>query len=123
MMKKNQSSTRRKQTKETSSRGRLGVGRVAFLARKDAIKEKLDAGYTMVLVYEEYQSRLGIGYAQFVNYVNKFIRGKPAVSKTKEIPNEDRAPEEKPKEDGGSSERLYLRAWRDSSSLSDAELF
>lgn len=109
--------------KETSSKRRLGTGRVAFLARKDAIKEKLDAGYTMVLVYEEYQSRLGIGYKQFVNYVNKFIRGKPAISKTKEIPNESRATEEKTEEKKGSSERIFPGEWRGGQSLSDADLF
>lgn len=56
---------------------RLGAGRVAFLARKEEIKTKIEAGYTMVAVYEEHQKQLGISYGQFVNYINKFIRRKP----------------------------------------------
>ena len=59
---------------------RLGSGRVAFLARKEEIKTKIEAGYTMVSVYEEYEKQLGISYGQFVNYINKFIRSKPDES-------------------------------------------
>mgnify|MGYP001056067721 FL=1 len=55
---------------------RLGAGRVAFLARKEEIKVKIEAGYTMISIYEGYQNQLGISYGQFVNYVNKFIRRK-----------------------------------------------
>ena len=74
---------------------RLGAGRVAFLARKEEIKTKIDAGYTMITVYEEHQNQLGISYGQFVNYVNKFIKnkpkGKPAEEgKIKPEPNDDR---------------------------------
>lgn len=55
---------------------RLGAGRVAFLARVGAIEEKINAGYTMAAIYENYRQQLGISYSQFVNYVNKFIRNK-----------------------------------------------
>lgn len=61
-----------------SPKKRLGAGRVAFLARKEDIKKRLEAGYTMVTLYDEYQKDLGISYGQFVNYVNKFIRKKSA---------------------------------------------
>ena len=54
----------------------LGAGRVAFLARKDAIKERIDAGRTVMSVYREYQKQVGISYSQFDRYVNKFIRSK-----------------------------------------------
>lgn len=63
---------------------RLGSGRVAFLARKEEIKARIDAGYTMAAVYEEHQKHLGISYGQFVNYVNKFIRSKPDEPKLPE---------------------------------------
>lgn len=63
---------------------RLGAGRVAFLARVEVIREKIDAGHTMASIYEDYQKPLGIGYKQFVNYVNKFIRDKPATEKEKD---------------------------------------
>ncbi|HEY9487986.1 MAG TPA: TraK family protein, partial [Chryseosolibacter sp.] len=55
---------------------RLGAGRVAFLARKEVIKEKVEAGHTLITVYEEYKNELGIGYVQFLNYVKKHIRKK-----------------------------------------------
>ena len=61
---------------EMEKKKRLGTGRVAFLARKDEIKARIEAGYTMVAVYEEHQKELGISYGQFVNYVNKYIKDK-----------------------------------------------
>jgi hypothetical protein len=66
---------------EEGKKKRLGAGRVAFLARKDAIKEKVDAGHTLITVYEEYQKDLGIGYVQFLNYVAKFIKPKATERK------------------------------------------
>lgn len=66
-----------------SSKGkRLGAGRVAFLARIEIFREKITAGHTMQMVYEEHQDQLGIGYSQFVNYINRYIR-KKAVNETK----------------------------------------
>lgn len=69
---------------------RLGAGRVAFLARVEVIREKIDAGHTMASIYEDYQKTLGIGYKQFVNYVNKFIRNKPTTEKEKEAQDGNR---------------------------------
>lgn len=73
---------------------RLGAGRVAFLARVGVIKEKINAGHTMASIYEDYQRDLGIGYKQFVNYVNKFVRDKPSAEDEKDKP-ERSAPSEK----------------------------
>lgn len=53
---------------------RLGAGRVAFLARKDAIAAKIEAGYPLLMIYREYQKLLPIGYAQFANYVRKYLK-------------------------------------------------
>jgi hypothetical protein len=63
----------------------LGTGRVAFLARKDAIKAKIEAGRTSMSVYREYQKEVDISYSQFARYIAKFIRSKP---------NEPKLPEE-----------------------------
>ena len=65
----------------------LGAGRVAFLARKDAIKERIDAGRTVMSVYREYQKQVEISYSQFDRYVNKFIRGKPDGKPPTEAPS------------------------------------
>lgn len=67
----------------------VGVGRVAFKARLDAIKEMVDAGYTTAAIHRKYGSQLGIGYTQLNNYINKFIKSKPAFNegKEKEKPN------------------------------------
>lgn len=72
---------------KSSKDKRLGDGRVAFLARVEVIKEKIDAGHTMASIYEDYQKQLGIGYKQFVNYVNRFIRNKQANHKENENGN------------------------------------
>ena len=55
-----------------------GAGRVAFLARKQEIKEMIDAGHPIKNVYRKYGDKLNISYGQFARYVNKFIRSKPA---------------------------------------------
>jgi|SRR5687768_6554806 len=71
---------------EKEKKQRLGTGRVAFLARKEEIKARIEAGYTMITVYEEHQKQLGISYGQFVNYVNRYIKKKgnePAVEAPK----------------------------------------
>ncbi len=83
---------------EEVKKKRLGAGRVAFLARKEEIKELLDAGHTIITVYEKYQKRFGISYGQFVNYVNKFIKEKPTEKKLEEVPVPAPAPVRKGKE-------------------------
>lgn len=80
----------------------LGAGRVAFLARKDAIKERIDAGRTVMSVYREYQKQVDISYSQFDRYVNKFIRSAPDGKPATEAPNiktGDKKPINKPEQD------------------------
>jgi hypothetical protein len=54
-----------------------GSGRVAFLARLDAIKKMIEAGHPLLTIYQEHQSNLSFSYSQFVKYVHKYIRSKP----------------------------------------------
>ena len=81
---------------EPSEDKRLGAGRVAFLARIDTFREMIEAGNTMQVIYEKYQSHLGIGYNQFVNYVNRYIRKKENVPAI-EIKFSKKKESEKPK--------------------------
>jgi uncharacterized protein DUF5338 len=60
-----------------STKPRLGAGRVAFLARKEAIAKKIEAGYPLIMIYREYENLLPIGYAQFSKYANKYLKSKP----------------------------------------------
>lgn len=55
-------------------KGSRGAGRVAFLARRDVIQERIDAGYPIKAIFNEYEKELGIGYPQFTRYVSKYIR-------------------------------------------------
>jgi hypothetical protein len=54
-----------------------GAGRVAFLARIEDIRKMIDAGYTLLVIYEKYEKSLKIGYSQFARYVTRYIRSKP----------------------------------------------
>lgn len=56
---------------------RLGTGKIAFLAREAAIREKIEAGYTVAMLHDEYKNEIEINYGQFLNYVNRYIRRKP----------------------------------------------
>jgi hypothetical protein len=101
--------------KQTSKPYRRGAGRVAFLARIGAIREKLLAGHTLASVYDDHQKELGVSYSQFTRYVDKFIRNdKRDEQRLSEIRNESQdatitkksnegAPKEKP---AGKSNRL-----------------
>lgn len=60
---------------------RLGTGKIAFLAREAAIREKIEAGYTVAMLHDEYKNEIEIEYGQFLNYVNRYIRSKPDESK------------------------------------------
>lgn len=53
-----------------------GAGKVAFWARKDAIAKKIEEGYPLIMIYEEYQRLLPIGYGQFLIYVRRYLRSK-----------------------------------------------
>jgi hypothetical protein len=65
---------------------RLGTGKIAFLARVDAIREKINAGHTVAMLHDEYKNEIGINYGQFLNYVNRYIRMKPVTVKAEEAP-------------------------------------
>jgi hypothetical protein len=54
-----------------------GAGRVAFLARIEEFRKMIDAGYTLLAIYEKYEKPLKIGYSQFARYVTRYIRSKP----------------------------------------------
>lgn len=64
---------------EEVQKKRLGAGKVAFFAREGEIKKMVDAGHTMISVYFEYKTQVPVSYGQFVNYVNKFIKGKNKI--------------------------------------------
>ena len=49
------------------------LGRIRFFALRDGIRQCLDAGYSLILTYEEHEERLGMSYSQFVRYVSRFI--------------------------------------------------
>jgi len=51
-----------------------GAGRIAFLARRDAIRAALEAGRTLTAIYNEHRAGLGIGYVQFTRYVQFYLR-------------------------------------------------
>jgi hypothetical protein len=66
---------------QEKKRKRPGSGKVAFMARFDAIKAKIDAYHSIAEVYEDYQDVVPIGYGQFRNYVNHYIKGKSTKKK------------------------------------------
>lgn len=53
--------------------GYRGIGRVAFLARRDAIQQRVSAGWPLKAIYDDYADTLGITYGQFCRYVGRFI--------------------------------------------------
>ena len=58
-----------------------GAGRVAFLARIEDIRKMVDAGYSLLVIYEKYEKHLKISYSQFARYVTRYIRSKPRYEK------------------------------------------
>ena len=55
-----------------SRRPSWGAGRVAFLARLEAIKADLSAGITLKIIHEKHQAALKIGYASFCRLVSRY---------------------------------------------------
>lgn len=53
-----------------------GEGRVNFLAHLESIREAVQAGWPIKAVYDQHQDRLIIRYAQFIKYVDQYIKGK-----------------------------------------------
>jgi hypothetical protein len=60
------SSTSRRQ------RAAWGTGRVALLARLDAIRPELARGVPLTAIYAQHRDALGIGYASFVKLVGRY---------------------------------------------------
>lgn len=51
------------------------VGRVAFLANRDAIRDLLEKGHRNKEVFAELEDQLTISYSQFNRYVLRYITG------------------------------------------------
>lgn len=51
------------------------VGRVAFLAHRDAIRDLLQKGHRNKEVFAELEAKLTISYSQFNRYVARYILG------------------------------------------------
>ena len=51
-----------------------GAGRIAFLAKREVIRDELEAGHSLTAIYAKYQDALGISYVQFTRYVGFYLR-------------------------------------------------
>ncbi|MNS32698.1 hypothetical protein D3C72_647930 [compost metagenome] len=49
-----------------------GYGRVAYLAIRADVEDKLAKGWHLNAIYAEHEHRLPIGYKQFAKYVQRF---------------------------------------------------
>ncbi|WP_425314256.1 TraK family protein [Shinella yambaruensis] len=57
----------------TDRKRRKGMGRAAFLAHYDEIRRRLAEGEPQIVIYEDLEERIGIGYPQFSLYCRRFI--------------------------------------------------
>jgi len=60
-------------------------GRAAFRAVESEVRAALSAGWTLIAIYEEKRTRLGMSYAQFARYAQPFreaMRGRNALAVT-----------------------------------------
>lgn len=67
---------------EKTPKKRRGVGRVAFLARIDDFRKLLEAGHSLLAIYEIHGDQLGISYSQFARYVATYLRSKVSHEQT-----------------------------------------
>lgn len=67
---------------EKTPKKRRGVGRVAFLARIDDFRKLLEAGHSLLAIYEIHGDELGISYSQFARYVATYLRSKVSHEQT-----------------------------------------
>jgi len=49
-----------------------GAGKVAYLAIRADVEDKLEKGWYLNAVFAEYEARLPVGYKQFAKYVQRF---------------------------------------------------
>jgi hypothetical protein len=55
-----------------SSRTAWGAGRVAFIARIDAIRSEMRQGYPLTMIFARHQTALGIRYQTFCKLVSRY---------------------------------------------------
>lgn len=53
-------------------KARRGQGKVDFLALQDSFQRQINAGHTLIQIYESSASKLNIGYTQFTKYVSRY---------------------------------------------------
>lgn len=82
---------------------RRGLGRAAFLARRDDFQRLLDGGHPMRAIYEDNKDALGIGYPQFTRYVSRYIRKADHDRHQKEAGSGPAAPSPAGRESGPAS--------------------
>lgn len=51
----------------------MGLGRVTFLAHKEVIQSLIEKGYPKKMIHQLYEPQLRIGYAQFCEYIRRYI--------------------------------------------------
>lgn len=56
-----------------TARRQLTAGRVAFLARRDAIMAELEKGWSISAVYRQFAPHLPMGLRQFQIYVRRYL--------------------------------------------------
>lgn len=56
-----------------TARRQLTAGRVAFLARRDAIMAELEKGWSISAVYRQFAPHLPLGLRQFQIYVRRYL--------------------------------------------------
>ena len=53
-------------------KARRGQGKVDFLAMQDNVQRQINAGHTLINIYDSSASKLSIGYTQFTKYVSRY---------------------------------------------------
>jgi hypothetical protein len=74
--------------KSIPERANRRLGRIRFMAHLEKVRKYLEAGYSLIVAYEELQSRLEMSYSQFARYVGQFITHveKPNIAKDADNP-------------------------------------
>jgi Family of unknown function (DUF5338) len=73
-----------------------GVGRVAFLARIDAIKVELAQGWSLKAIYQRHKDRLAVGYSSFCKLVSRHAADARPVVRTQVQPAPPAGPKSAP---------------------------
>ena len=59
--------------KSIPERANRRLGRIRFMAHLEKVRKYLEAGYSLIVAYEDLQPRLEMSYSQFARYVGQFI--------------------------------------------------